>query len=360
MRIYFYCHPFESAERAAYQHGLIALAEGLRELGVAFSASVEYWSEPDRGGGPLFRRDPGVLAEDCDVVVIADNWFSYGGRMPSVFTKRNRRPRTVFIDRADRRRSRTWARESRVFDRILVAHSCRFFSYPRNARPWAFGLTQRIINAAHDWDALPWEDRRQEVFTNFRCGHPVRDFATRHVRAAIEGWMPVVGEVIDEVPDRESDRAYWEQTGRRHVPAYYARLCRSAVCSCLGGHFAPPWPPDQGWFARNRHKVLCRLGRRPVRLVYQWDSWRFWEAAVCACAPLHLDFDVYGFRLPVMPVNGEHYLGIDLRRPDEFVKWMQLGPNIAHHVALGAREWALRHYAPKPVAERFLDMALGA
>jgi hypothetical protein len=67
-----------------------------------------------------------------------------------------------------------------------------------------------------------------------------------------------------------------------------------------------------------------------------------------------LDFDKYGFDLPVKPVAWEHYVPIDLddiagsvaRMLDREKEW----PAIAEQ----GRAWAIAHYAPQPTAARVL------
>ena len=60
----------------------------------------------------------------------------------------------------------------------------------------------------------------------------------------------------------------------------------------------------------------------------------------------------YGARLLVMPQNERHYIGIDL---DDLQGRMRcISRAMLENVALAGREWALEHYSPKAVAERFI------
>jgi hypothetical protein len=109
------------------------------------------------------------------------------------------------------------------------------------------------------------------------------------------------------------DLLYWEQTGARHYPSYYRKLSESKLCACYGGVFAIP--------VGNYNKYTAKVARliNNVIPVYewdrvrQWDSWRLWEAWAAGCCVLHVDLAKYGGLLPVMPENGIHYIGIDIK-----------------------------------------------
>jgi hypothetical protein len=102
--------------------------------------------------------------------------------------------------------------------------------------------------------------------------------------------------------------------------------------------------------------LLARFDPRPERIV-QWDSWRFWEALGAGCAAFNLDLERYGALLPVMPVNGRHYFGIDLDRPRHAIERIADDPGCLQRVAAAGREWALANYAPAAMARRFLAEA---
>jgi len=70
-RIYFYCcPPIDVAERAFFQHVLICLAEGFKQLGIEFYSNVNYWQTSPDGEDYLLRHDPKIKPEDCSIVCI--------------------------------------------------------------------------------------------------------------------------------------------------------------------------------------------------------------------------------------------------------------------------------------------------
>ena len=75
-----------------------------------------------------------------------------------------------------------------------------------------------------------------------------------------------------------------------------------------------------------------------------------------ACV-ITLDLDHYGFKIPVMPINGEHYIGIKLDDTslNETFKKIKYGEYDIKAIAEKGREWVLKHYSPLNTAQHFID-----
>ena len=73
------------------------------------------------------------------------------------------------------------------------------------------------------------------------------------------------------------------------------------------------------------------------------------------CTTFHLDFDKYGFRLPVMPQNWQHYIGIDLDNISGAIERIANNPAILQQVADAGKTWAINNYGCKATATRFLQ-----
>lgn len=359
MRVYFYCFPEKPPEDSSYQHTLVALAEGLRALGVEVYANIDYWRiAPD--GDFLLRHDPEVRPDDCVAVVLEHIWFLHGYGVPQGLFRSGRPYVTVFVDRHDGtgkgRYSFTWQDEFRAFDLILKTHYNAGCAYPSNVQPGAFGLTDRILREADARLSNGGPVRQKRLLLNFRVQHPLR----RRIRSSL---LPLIAEhlPIDETVDRFDEHSadpyhylHWRQTGMRHNPVYFDRLATSAASACFGGMFIPNWPRDQFAPVRAWHRIANKFSRAPERLM-QWDSWRLWESLAFGCATFHVDLEKYGARLPVMPRNWHHYIGIDLDDLAGAVERIASEPGILERVGRAGREWALEHYGPIGTARRFLE-----
>ena len=373
-RIYFFC----GNEQGNLQEDVIALAEGFVELGIQFYGNCDYWLQSTRPRDYLIRHHPEVTPDDCDIVVVSYTW-PYWVRMktfdviqkplPRDLFKKGRKYACVFMDNFDGHRTVSWEPEYRQFDLILRSKLNRRAWHPDNIRSWAYGLTERFLEATAN--PPPFDRRRRCVLVNFGASHPyphgARTLARTRFEPEIERVLPV-DRTIDDLSDEPTDpyeALMWQQTGGRFSRSYYERLKTSQAAACFCGEIIPSIPfsdPEQYMVGGNRAKLRRKLYEalswfdlRPPRSV-GWDSFRFWEALAAGCATINVDLAHYGIGLPVMPQNWKHYLGVDFNRIDDFVERLRAEPNLLESVGNAGNQWAVTHYSPKEVARRFLGL----
>ena len=363
MRIYFFCIEARGPDQTPYGHGSVALAEGFRALGMDVFGNIPYWRLRPDAPDHLIAHHPEVAPADCDIVIIDSNFGYFGESLPAVFTRPARPFRSVYLDFLDGAVTKTWDKSLRSFDLILKTQANDRTRLPNNARPWAYGLTDRIISAASGGSAV--SERSPVVLSNFRIPHPIRSEAM----AAMVGRLPApfrletTVDEFDEPPTEPHARLFWEQTGRRHYPQYFDRLRSTATVAAFGGFTIAPYPSDHTRPCRLPSRVANRIaskrGGRPERRILQWDSWRLWEAFAAGCVTMHVDLEQYGASLPVMPKPGEHYVGIDLSRPGASLDVLA-DPEWMNKVGNAGRQWAIENYGPVATARRLLDeLAMG-
>lgn len=331
--VYFFCYPHGPADRAGYEHQLVCLAEGFRQLDLPFYSNVDYWQEGNAPEDFLIRHNPHVSFRDADIVVFSSVMYKYESThlLPPDLFNPKRHYRLVFIDWSDGLWTPGFRDEMRACDLVLKCHYNRKDPLPTNFRPWAFGLSTRILDHLSGEGEL---GREADILVNYRHNHSLRKRAGNEIIPLFDGIL-TENRTVDSFDDVEGmtdkDRLLWVQTGRRHYPAY-RRLLASRACSCFGG--------------------LLREDR-----VYQFDSWRFWESLAAGTCALHVDLEKYGCVLPVMPVNMMHYLGFDLENPACIVDRVRRKPALLRRIGEAGRAWAVANYSPRPVAERFLGWA---
>jgi hypothetical protein len=369
-RIYFFCreHP------VVYQDGVVALADGLQRLGAEVYGNVNYWRRSPAPEDWLVRADPQVQPADCDIVVLTNGWSQgidsafhiHEAPLPPALFTPGRRYRTAYLDLADGYLTPSWAPEFAAFDVVFRAHYNRRCFHPDNHRPWVLGLNSRVIAATTE--AVKWNERQRSLLINFGASHPyahgVRSKAGPQLINASRNQFEIDDRRDDlrVAPDDAYDRLMWEQTQHRHCRAYYHRLCSSQAIAAFCGELIPPAPRyprylvggrrariERAWFA-----ALSRFDRRPPRLI-QWDSWRFWEGMAAGCLVFSLDLPHYGVELPVMPRPMEHYVPVRLENMDAVLAQLAREPGRAEHIAAQGRAWALEHYSPRALAQRFLE-----
>lgn len=373
-KVYFYCGP----EEDNLQEDVIALAEGFTELGVPFYANCNYWLQSTAPGDYLFKASRDVGPDDCDIVIVGyayPKWtrmrtFEGISRpLPTGLFKTGRRYATVYMDHHDGHRTISWNDEYRQFDLILRAKLNHRAWHPSNLRPWALGLNRRIVDATAD--GRTFTERQRVMLVNYGASHHfphgARVVSAQTFEPLISQVLPIdrTIDALNIVPADPSAALLWRQTGGRFSPAYYQRLKSVQSVACFCGELMPPMPsrrPDRLYRGGNKAKLLRAffelLGRfdpRPPRSL-QWDSFRFWETVAAGAAAFNLDLEHYGVALPVMPRNGEHYIGVDLARPQAAVDLVRDDPGALERIAAAGRTWALAHYSSRAQAERFLRL----
>ena len=359
-RAFFWLGSDRLGQPAGYPHLAIVLAEGLRNLGWVIESDVRAWqSRP--GGDYLFPGPTGEADAErqaaSDLVVIAEDWFFLGAKRLPARVSGSRSP-VVYLDRSDLGAPHlrpVYGPEGREADVILRCHSSRFLRYPGNVRPWAFGLSERILGAART-SAVAIRSGAMWNFRHKSHPHSVRQWAERAVRPALEARFAIADEIDTSDPDHDPyDELMLRQTEGRHFPSYFRRLSGTTLCACYGGWFLLP--------VRQRETGMpCRVGRGLLRrlaiatpAVAQWDSWRLWEAFASGAAVLHLDFEQHGFLLPgPMPVPMVHYLPVDPGQPRSSLEPILDDPDMVQRIGAAGRQWATEHYGPTAMARRLL------
>ncbi|GEM_PF-450654 len=345
-----------------YSHLSICIAEGLKKLDIPFYSNINYWQITPQRNNYLFRHHPGITHRDCDVVVLDKNWTFSHQTFPEHLFSPDRTYITVYLDDLDGPKA-SWTED---FDFIFRTHCNRGIQYPKNFVPWAFGLSNRIMQETMN---LPkFQKKNRHLLVNFRLNQETLRVSNWCKVRVEQGWLRVdqgvihadyplrrivrdlffpqiqtllpVKEIVDSFNHRPVDEYHylqWTQTGKRHYPTYYKHLKESVACASFAGWMVP----DSG---------------SGETFVEWWDSWRFWESLAAGCVTFQVDFEKYGIKLPVMPENWRHYIGIDLDNIQNTVDRIANDPGILEQISQEGRMWAIENYSPVPTALRFLNI----
>lgn len=281
------------------------------------------------------------------------------GALPNDLFRKDRKYTTVYLDCSDGIKTSSWLPEFRQFDYILKTHCSKNISRPENIYPWAFGLSSRVISELKNPSLF--KSRTKSLLVNFRhqsrFSHSLRKFIERNFLKDVEDHF-LIDSSIDSVSPRNGyPHLLWAQTGRRHYPSYYERLEGAAACACFGGYFlAPRFTDLSSKTSYYLARLISELGIK-TNGVPQWDRWRLWESLAAGCVTFHLDFEKYGFELPVTPINWEHYIGIDLDNMQDTIDRIEEQPEMLEKISAKGKSWALSNYSPKVSALRFLKIA---
>ena len=89
--------------------------------------------------------------------------------------------------------------------------------------------------------------------------------------------------------------------------------------------------------------------------LFQYDSWRLWECLYGNTIPIHLDFEEWGCVLPVMPKNGEHYIGVrnfDFNSCSDYIAGHS--STELKNIAEAGTNWVRDNYSPIHMAQYLL------
>lgn len=228
---------------------------------------------------------------------------------------------------------------SRIPDEHLLfaAHENEFAVQHGRRIPIAFGLSKGLIAATQTQPAFA--ARRRAALRNFRAtlNQSLRALLDLTYVPALKRAMPVAEEIVS-------------------AQAYLSALLNTQICLAYGGDFYAPIGSNP-WFAKNNPKLAAAHDFKDLKapaVVLRWDSFRLWESFAAGCLTVHLDFDKYGFALPVKPQAWVHYAPIDLDDIAGSVDALMAREKDWAAIAAAGRAWALEHYAPVPTAVRVL------
>ena len=370
---YFYCPTQqESPTLAFYPHNTIALAEGFQSLGIPIFSNNNYWLLNEKNKEYLFTHDPQVEARDCDLIVLSAEYLLQGEIFPQFLKTSQKNKITVFIDISDGVYSYSFYKEIQHFDIILRGSYNKLAKgYPSNIHPWCFGSPQRIIDACTNKQT--WSKRNKTVLCNYRVAHPVRTLiqeSTFYSKISSRFTLDTQTETF-HTPKEPHALLHWIQTGRRHYPQYFQRLCNAQASACFGGYFYNKklFSLNLHYYQKNQRKpfansikeFLCaiynKLSPKTKKIIYQWDSFRLWESFAAACLVLHIHFEKYGLTLPVMPKNRIHYIGINLSTLEDDIEFLLYSDDkILANIAKNGHNWMIEQYSPLPMAKRLLTL----
>lgn len=301
----FYFHSFSGG----FSYGINCLREGLDELGVR-NIGCENSEEPvslliiDVQNNDITPYKPLSLNVRTDHSTVI---FSMADRVNLLHTKDNLP--------------------------IIATHENKFCRFQQPRIPWAFGLSNRIIEES---EKRRGRIRENTVLRNFRPSYnqSVRDVLDlvllphlkRHTR-------------IDKNITSNQDN-------------HFDKLSSYVGCLAYGGNFFRSYAEHPA--LKNDFDKHVTFLKEPV--IIRWDSWRFWESLTMGCLTFHLDFDKYGFLLPVMPENWKHYIGLNLEDIKADVERLMDERDRIPEIAEAGRQWAIENYSPVATARRFLSM----
>lgn len=325
-------------------HVCACVVQGLCQLGIPVSSNVDVVNSVSRGISQPFGRlkKPDLFSvsehrNDEDFLIVAtpvrmSNWFKTVEAVA-------RYKKVAFINMHDNANYVDYDESVYAF----VAHVNRFATRQGRIFPIGFSLSQDVIDLS---ETLLKDQNRRGFVYNFN-----KTF-NQEVRMSLD--LALV----------EGIERYFEVDRRHLPPPEYAEQLSSALgVFAYGGSYGTNYLDYQymaDLFAADPERYGLYKFKSFIKdtVVFRWDSWRFWEAAVFGAAPIQLDFEKYGFELPVLPRPWVDYIPVDMTSVSELplrlAERLAYEPDYIVNVGQNARRWAIENYAPKSLAKYVL------
>lgn len=321
------------ADSPGFSYAATCLADGLHQLGIPIFANCDY-AEPLVTDFCFVRTaDPQRRNQAACVIVDLQDTRQY---LHQIVRFEPPHPCTFLLCMQDD--AGTFCADGAIA--MLAAHENRFWKLQGARIPIGFGLSSAMIRKSARFFAN--EPRVDRILCNFRPS------LNQHIRAALDLTLLPRLERLFMVHREQTTAGRWNDE-------YYALLGSSLGCLAYGGTFGQDLSRNDYLMQNERFRTF--MGCVDVQrdsVVLRWDSWRFWEALVCGCLAIQLDFDCYGFELPVMPVNWQQYIGLNLGDLEHDLERIMDERGRLQEIGWNGRQWAIEHYSPQAVARRFM------
>lgn len=350
MNVMFYLSPqTHIPTNEVYEHGAVCIAEGLTELGIQFYANTNQWFDNERQEY-LFKPAP-VNFSFSTCIYSTSYFINKLGKLEDIdINKYN-----VLLDLDDGYPTLSNNTLCNKFNLVLRTHYSTDYKYNKNVKPWAFGISNRIIN---EINKSKDSQNGNDVYVNYRVGFNVRSMSITEMLPVLAKKYVINHSVTDSVEIKTIDNLnlndYWNQTGRRHNPAYYKQLNQSLLTLTFCGAFEQKQPH---LFYRIKETIEKRTFRISKNFsVANFDRWRFWETLCSVSCPVHLDFNFWNIEFPVMPKQDKDYIGVknmNFKETAERINSMSVDE--IKQIGQNGRNFVLENYAPLPTAKRLLN-----
>ncbi len=373
MTVKFYTNPYNFLNEDTYQHCSVALAEGLVELGIEFYGNDNYWyiNEEERF---LIQKAKDSFKET--ISIYTPDYFYHNKKIFEHFNKDDSKFNILIYESLSSAYRLLGKKHNQLFkmwndpffkkfDIVLKCHYTDKIKYPSNFYPWSFGVTNRLINTINYEDIT---NKKNQICSNFRHPHNLRKKALSELNPLLSQKYEICDIVSSSLNDKkdfnDNNFSYWAQSYHRHDSEYFKLISNSLFSYCFGGIIElKPVNENHKQYLGKLFLLLSRtlryfnLSDASCYYIYQYDNFRFWESLLAGTVSLHMNFDDWGFRFPINPIDKKHYLGIrGLDFYNSGQDLLNLSFSEIKNISEESRNWTLQNYSPKAVANRLLGM----
>ena len=313
------------------QHPCVVFAQGLKKLDLSYCGNIRFLKYYDRDEYLIPAiQDISYSLCPSETIIVTNTPTAFHDELHD-YSKKGYK--IVVFDTRDE-----WNRHE-LNEYIPISHLYFKSSFhpetdsSPNIRPFAFALSNRIIQATHMDHSHSWNLRKNVILEAHRVtNHTIRNLVKSYY---VERDCPVSVDFYNDQnkePEKDTEEHFhWCQTGRRHSMQYYNLLKSVQMLDAHGGYLTP-------------YKIV------------QIDSWKLWEGFAAGCLVIALDFKHYGIKLPFDLIGFAHYIPIRYDRMDEcYQRLSRLTTEQKQKIAENGRKYVLQHYCPESMAKFVVD-----
>lgn len=369
MKVKFFITPVYPYGNDHYYHEIISLAEGFESLGVEIFGNADYWWQEEKQSF-LIKES---LVKDFDIAIYD---YRYARSFEHILFRKgypnfNKKKKHILIDRNDWL-SPFWLNNEhyKIYDLICAGNLYSNYQYPANVKPWAIGLTNRIMS----YIDKTYEDNIELdpiIGVNFRVSHNMRGYLLSNIKE-LDLKYQVTERFTDSLTQNDItlpkvDLSYWKQSTKRHNPAYFEILNKSLLFCAFGGYYETKpfrYQPYSFMDKVIRKKSYIKYKKLKEKkedfseeiFIFQQDNFRFWEVLYANAVPINLNLKYWNFWLPEMPEEGKHYIGIKKLKATTLQEQLnRLSSDELKLIGEAGRKWVNDNYSPQACAKRILN-----
>lgn len=326
-------------------HPVACLVQGLHDLGHEVRANYQPNESACNGICPPFSKyKPDYISATknlSDGILIVDISHGWSKEISKALSDLAKTRPVVIINTSD------GVNFDHLDESFYLFHAHYNQILPRKGKnyPMAFGLSKEIIEESAEHIKNSPSKRRLEILRNFRPS------GNQAVRQALDlSLIPNLEKIV------KVNNAYSSPQG------YPNDLLSHQAVLCYGGCFyhdyrlmADMSPNHQGFPIEYDFKTKLKNGEV---VIFRFDSWRFYEAALFEAAPITLDFERYGLDTGANPRPWVEYIPVEFDKveslPKEIAARLKDDPDFLIKVGKNARKWVIKNHSPVAMAERFI------
>jgi hypothetical protein len=326
------------------QHTTACLIQGLNQLGHKIYANYRPENSVSNAICPPFSVCKPDYIEQSDEfktgVVIVDN--SFGLTHPDIdfLNQVSKSLNVVIINMNDDTNYLPQLTQFHIFQ----GHYNSILPRKGETFPSAFGLSKEILEYSTTVHSRP---REMSLLHNFRPSD------NQGVRGSL---------MLSLLPNL---RKYFKiNTEISHPEDYSAQLLSHQAVFCYGGFFYTDLRHNDSLvtlfkdYGIERFDFKHTLKSSSEAVVFRFDSWRLYEAALFGAAPITLNFEKYGLETGANPRPWIEYIPVEFDKveslPLEILSRLKEDPEFLIKVGQNARRWVIENHTPVPTAKRFI------